>query len=158
MQAETHPAQSCRGWLTFFKFKEAKTPHLLNLSHMMVNSEIRGTSLSCFFGSWLFLRYLKKRLAKDWSFPWAILRRKFLMCWVYRLARKVNRFQTEDQWVTLASCMHPSVLRCLANHIKLSFLFKYSASVSVANCMSAFSVRYHLTTYRSPVIKKAYTV
>lgn len=118
--------------------------HLLNLSHMMVNSEIQGTSLSCPLCSWLLLRHLwKRRLAKDWSFPWAILR-QISWCLKEKACMQSNRFQTRDQQVILASGMQPSALRCLANHIKLSFLFKYSTSVSVTNCLLTFSILCHL--------------
>lgn len=43
--------------------------------------------------------------------------------------------------------MCSKALRCLANHIKLSFLFKCSASVSMANCMSSNSVQNHLNAF-----------
>lgn len=104
-QVETRPAQSCRWWRThIFKCKSI-TLHLLNLSHMMVNSEIRGTSLSCPLWSWVLLRCLKIRLTKEWSFPWAIFR---IISWCVREKAHLqsNRFQTEDQWVIMASCMH----------------------------------------------------
>lgn len=79
---------------------KSKMLHLLNLSHMMVNSEMRGTSLSCPFWSWLFLRYLWKiRLAKE---PWAILTQ-----WDAEAQRQKQPFQTKDQWDILTSCMQP---------------------------------------------------
>lgn len=54
---------------------KVNTLYLLSLSHVMVNSEIYGTSLACTLCSCPLFRYLWiKRLAKDWSFPWAILR------------------------------------------------------------------------------------
>lgn len=86
MQAKTCPAENSYGHILGVK----ATLHLLNLSHMMVNSEIEGTSLSP-FGSWLLLRHLfKKRMAKECcSFPWAILSEK--------AHRQNNRFQTEGE-------------------------------------------------------------
>lgn len=57
-----------------------------------------------------------------------------------RAARKGSpaktTFHPEDQRVIRTSCMQQSALQCLANHIKSSFLFEYSASVSADNCMS----------------------
>lgn len=109
------------GWhFSFVCYKrKGETLHLLNLSHMMVNSEIRGSSLSCPLCSWLFLQYLwKMRLAKE---PWAIL------CWISRCVAAQAHRETEVQLAILTSCIQPSALQCLANHI--SFLFKYSASV-----------------------------
>lgn len=79
---------------------KSKLSHLLSLSHMTVNSEMRGTSLSCPFWSWLFLRYLWKiRLAKE---PWAILTQ-----WDVQAQRQKQPFQTKDQWDILTSCMQP---------------------------------------------------
>lgn len=113
---------------------------------MMVNSEICGTSLSCTLFSWLplLLHLLKKRLAKDWSFPWDILRQIF---WCVRTTAHRQSEYVLRQSIDGTSCMCSKALRCLANHIKLSFLFKCSASVSMANCMSSNSVQNHLKAF-----------
>lgn len=96
---------------------------------MTVNSEIRGTSLSCPLFSCPLLRYLLiKRLAKEWSFPCAILRQ------ISRCASKTSS-QAKKPFagltpVILTSCMQSSALQWLVNHIKLSFLFTSSATVA----------------------------
>lgn len=72
-------------------------PYLLRLSHMMVNSETEGTSLSCTLCSCPLFRYLWiKRLAKDWSFPWAIFKTNVSV--FEKECPQATVFQPRHQW------------------------------------------------------------
>lgn len=108
-QAETRPNSRAADGIRQRERKRNRT-HLLNLSHMMANSDIWGTSLSWTFCSWLLLRHLwNRRLAKDWSFPWAIFRQ--ISCCVREMAHRQSKF---SDWRPMSDTHFLYAAECIA--------------------------------------------